>query len=431
MNSDFGQSRSLPRGASPSGLLGYASAPKAPGSADRSCPLEQTLARIPALRAAAGITRVAETTRLQRIDVPTFSAIAPDLQHIGVLSGKGVTREAALVGAVMEAVERRAAEQHVRVDRHVSLDELGVLYDVPALGLRPDAAQTPVPCTLGIDVIGGERLAVPLELVAFPWSGTARFQSHSTNGLASGNDLLEAAHHAAFELVERHLWSLVLVRSRITRPRGGVDAPDRAIALEVRQPTGDAVLDDFCARVRKAGAFVRLFVHREGDLPIGGFAVLHEPGSRGDLHGGYGCSWAPGHALTRALTEAISSRAVDIQGAREDFVRGGEGPEDSGLQFRGSSYPAGRWYADVPATAVSFDELADRSEPDLAREFDRLVSALVALGIRRCVVVELAHRVPGATVVRVFVPELERTIVDGSLGRLALASLFPLPFPMR
>src|SRR5580698_8578765 len=86
------------------------SCPKAVGSHDRCVSLEGTLARFGELRRRFGVTRLGDTTRLDRTGIPTATAIVPagnDL--ISVYNGKGTSRNAAYAGAVMEAVERQVA----------------------------------------------------------------------------------------------------------------------------------------------------------------------------------------------------------------------------------------------------------------------------------------------------------------------------------
>lgn len=85
-----------------------ASVPKTPGTYDRAVPFEQTLALVPELRRRYGITRLADTTYLDRTGISTYSALVPNSPDLlGVYNGKGLTREAAMASAVMEATERQ------------------------------------------------------------------------------------------------------------------------------------------------------------------------------------------------------------------------------------------------------------------------------------------------------------------------------------
>ena len=72
----------------------------------------ETLGRIEPLTKAAGITRVADITDLDRIGIPVFSSIRPGAKEgaISIYNGKGASREQARVSAIMEAMERYSAE---------------------------------------------------------------------------------------------------------------------------------------------------------------------------------------------------------------------------------------------------------------------------------------------------------------------------------
>ena len=80
----------------------------------RSVSPEETLARVEGRLPAAGITRVADITNLDRIGIPVFSSIRPTAQRgaVSVYNGKGATPIEARVSAMMEGIERYSAELH-------------------------------------------------------------------------------------------------------------------------------------------------------------------------------------------------------------------------------------------------------------------------------------------------------------------------------
>src|SRR5688500_7273953 len=68
---------------------------------------------LPIARAAAeqaGVTRLADVTRLDRIGLPVWQAVRPMSRALSVHQGKGATDADAQVGALLEAVESHAAE---------------------------------------------------------------------------------------------------------------------------------------------------------------------------------------------------------------------------------------------------------------------------------------------------------------------------------
>ena len=408
--------------------------PKADGTFDRAVPLERTLALVPELRRRFGITRVADLTYLDRIGLPVFSCVvprSPDL--LTVYNGKGVTRETALVGAVMEAVERQVAGHLTLETIEAVPGTLAGSLDVADLGISPDWESRPIAFVRGYDVLRDDVAFVPRGAVEWPVLGPRLFAVVTTNGLASGNTLLEAAYHALFELVERHVWSVSHARAYV-RPHAlltsfadaGSGTFDRVmiddpIGTAIEMPTGDPTIDGILARIASCGLTVRLIAIAEGALPMTVFATLVEPDAAAPTaHIGLGASWSPVHATLRALTEAVQSRLTDVQGAREDIVRA---DDDRPTRFRSHSrriarLPYGRWHFDGPvAGRARLDEFADRSSNDLGEEFRALLDALRETGVRRAVVVDISPPDVPVCVVRAIAPDLETMVADGRIGR--------------
>ena len=71
----------------------------------RRQPPVATLAAIRPIAAHCGVTRLADVTGLDTIGIPVFQAIRPLARSLSVSQGKGVTRVAARVSALMEAIE--------------------------------------------------------------------------------------------------------------------------------------------------------------------------------------------------------------------------------------------------------------------------------------------------------------------------------------
>ena len=367
---------------------------------------------------------------MDRIGIPTICAIVPaSADDLSIYNGKGLTREHALVSAIMEAVERQtAAECRVRHrDRKPRRVRSGL--DLRACGIREEYMDRSIAFVEAYDILHDAEIEVPKALVQMPWHGDTPFPVTHTNGLASGFTTIEAVYHALFELVERHLWALVHARAHL-RPRrilatffeslgaGGMvpafrDRPVTGITL----PTGNAVVDDLYRCVSAAGLRLRLVAMAEPHFPTAILASIHEPAPGAEqFHAGCGCSWSPIHACVRAITEAVQARSADIQGARENILRADDPPSRFTTHTRRRpELPYGRWYFDGPLMMMDLVELPDRSSDDLYEELQRLVSA-VATVASRIAVVRLAPPCASYSVVRVIVPELETTAIDGRLG---------------
>jgi len=413
-------------------------APKAPGQIDRTRPLAETLSLIPVLRRRFGITRIGDTTALDRIGIPTFCAVVADSPDvISIYNGKGLTREHSICSAVMEAVERQCGATIdlpfvPAVPRGV--DDIGFAE----MGMLPSAYDRPIDFVSGVELVTGRTVEVPYAAVRSPWHGDRVFLMSSSSGLASGNTILEAVYHALMEYVERHGWAVAHTLAHV-RPRIALEAFARAIGeefdstamiddpavLSVSLPTGDPIIDRLLDLVECAELSLRLMTIPVGDLPTVMMASINEADSPLPMsHFGLGASWSPRQAAVRAITEAAQTRSVDIQGAREDLLRAEEDSEIFAHHGRRrAKAPHGRWYYDAPLPTCAFSSLPDRSQQCLAAEVRDLLIALVNVGIRRVIVVDLSPANLPVSVVRVLVPDMETSIVDGHIGPTARALL--------
>jgi ribosomal protein S12 methylthiotransferase accessory factor len=405
------------------------SVPKAPSTYDRAVPFEETLALLPTLRKRYGITRVADTTYLDRTGIPTFSAMVPHSPDLlGVYNGKGITREGAMASAVMEATERQTgAGIRLRTFKE-SLRIVNGRIDLDACGVRDDVRDRVVDCVLGTELLSGDAVPVPLAMVQCPWFGERLFGVTSTNGLASGNNLTEAIYHALCELIERHAWTIYHVRcSFMPRFYLGSAASDEPLAPEIEMPAAEENVDRLVREMCSAGLHVRTLLLDEPPLPVTVLAAITEVGAPLPMaHMGLGCSLSPSHAITRALTEAVQSRVVDIQAAREDILR----PDDpAGVVAdharRIKEVPKNRWYYDLQATRVPFASLPDRSSDDLATDLRTVLDALRSYGISNVIAVDISPRDLPIGVVRTIVPQLDTFVLSGHMGPMVRALLNP------
>lgn len=403
------------------------SEPKANGSYDRSVPLRETLALVPELRKRFGITRIADTTRLDRPDIPTFSAVVPHSDLLSLFNGKGATREAAIVSAVMEAVERQVMGAPAVQTHRRSVRDICRHIDLESLGLLPEARGLVTDCAWGTDLLGGEDVPVPMHAIQCPWRGERLFSMSSSNGVASGNTLTEALYHGLAELVERHVWSLFYVRCELVPRFYRRDAIDTAAAEVLRFPTGDAYLDELARRIEDAGLVLRVMILRENDLPIVALATTVEPGSDPPMaHQGMGCSLSPVHAIGRAITECVQSRVVDIQGARDDLLRPNDPPRVTGEHARRPSLlPKDRWFLDLPARELMLQEIVDRSSADLAYDFRLMLQLLRQTELGPIVAIPISPDDLPVSVVRIVAPGLETTFSTGRIGRRGTALFSP------
>ncbi|GAA4192504.1 YcaO-like family protein [Microbispora amethystogenes] len=271
----------------------------------------------------AGVTRVADITRLDTLGIPTYQAIRPAARTLAVSQGKGVTADLAKLSAMMESVELWHAEQPMRPVTTASARELaGELgYDVGAL---PRCAPSLLHDGLPVDWVAARSLAdgsptlVPMELAQFTlvrrtgWHPPVFFSS--TNGLASGNTLTEGVLHALYEVIERDA-----VTAFMTGGDPGTRVDPRSL--------GSPVVDDLCVTMERARVRmeVRSLASPTG-LPCFLARITCDDYPPPFL--GFGCHLSSEIALSRAVTEAAQARLGYIAGSRDDLhanVHDGQG----------------------------------------------------------------------------------------------------------
>lgn len=346
-----------------------------------------------------GIVRMAEVTGLDRIGIPVWMAVRPNSRTLAVSQGKGITAAYARASAVMEAAEIAIAEDiplaAFTASRRALRAAGHTVFDGRMLLMRgsDEAGEDEADDWLeGFDLLKQQPVFVPRELVSLDFT-TARQAWHycqSTDGLASGNCLLEAVIHGLCERVERdatELW-------RFQR--------DAAVQERCVDPAvfADSGIDWLAERIGAANFVLRLFnVTSDIGLPV--FMATISPAMQHgtylhfDLAAGYGCHLSPRVAAMRAITEAAQTRITNISGARDDF--------DPSEYAHRLAPDLGVYIHARPADHWRFDE----PEPHLRANLETYLEPLRHRGISSVVIVPLGGEAFGMSVCRVLVNELE------------------------
>ncbi len=353
---------------------------------------EATWAVVAPLLGRAGITRVAEVTALDRIGIPVFQAIRPGSRNLSVSQGKGATREAARVSAVMEALELWCAEDLGALPQaSATLREMDYANPIPVAALPwvegaavLDAA--PIPWVPATSLSTGRRAWLPRQLLevdfSVPETLRPRMFYASSNGLASGNCREEALLHALCELVERH----ALYQAR--REPAWRRAIDPA---SVDDPACRQALDAMAGAGMKVGLFDITW-----EVGVASFVVDLVAADLPNVWLGAGTHPSPAVALSRALTEAAQSRLAYVSGARDDLPR---------LSREGGGHRAFEGYH-PPAGGRPFATVADLATDRVARDLDAVVERLERAGHEPFWVDLGRPELPGLSVVRAFAPGL-------------------------
>ncbi|MFE6273953.1 YcaO-like family protein [Streptomyces goshikiensis] len=303
-----------------------------------------------------GVSRVAETTHLDRIGIPVFAAVRPGAELVVVTAGKGQYADEARAGALMEAVEQAVAERCAATTPLRWASPRAIAGEGgPRLGAWCPRPQTTVDVDRALPWItvpslsGTGDLAVPAELVLTPCPAevTTGLFGSTTTGLASGNGHTEAVLHGLCEVLERDLTSLMSV------------ADTSALIDPDTLPAGPAQL---YGRIRAAGLGVWLRW-----VPVyGGHYMSCLIDDRDRAHplycnGGYGFHPLPDVAAVRALAEAAQSRLTYIQGSRHDLTDSYAAFSSMGPREQASWRERLLARYGAPARTVAFPTAPDRS----------------------------------------------------------------------
>ena len=156
-------------------------------------------------------------------------AVRPNSRSVSVCQGKGLTVEHAFASALMEAAEQFHGEGIAGRFRLASYRELSARaavvdpWKLPGNGGIFDPEQE-IDWIEGYDLQQREPCWVPAEIVHTDFTVEPRPDSgvflRGTNGLASGNHLLEALSAGICEVIERDAvarWSGLPLRERVSR----------------------------------------------------------------------------------------------------------------------------------------------------------------------------------------------------------------------
>jgi YcaO-like protein with predicted kinase domain len=365
---------------------------------------EETLERARPHLARAGITRLADVTGLDRIGLPTVIAHRPNSPTLANAAGKGYTVAAAATSGAMEALEIYHAENvraPVLFASHADLDADGRTIrrdDLPFTRRPLFSAHRREPWVAGWDLIQQREVFVPYALVSMtrhPAQKPAMAMPFpmGSNGLASGNHLLEAINAALLEVIERDATAC----QRAAERRGR-----HSYARVPLESVEHELVRDLLERLEHAKVGAALFDYTvDTGVPVYVAHIYDRVNRHTGIYRGYGAHLDPAIAMIRALTEAAQSRAVYIAGSRDDFFR-----HDS---FSNRVFDDAAGVASIETSGKGVAPLDRR--PIVALSFEEDVGVLLdrlrAVGIEHAIVVDLTHEELDIPVVRVVVPGLE------------------------
>lgn len=371
----------------------------------RSEALTRTLDKIRPLMPPLGITRVANVTGLDCIGIPVVMVCRPNARSLAVSQGKGLDLDAARVSGLMETIELYHAERILKPLVLASWNELrhgarvAPVEALPRISISPFHADLQLLWIQGTNAVSGEPTFLPFETVHTNYTlplptGSGSFVL-SSNGLASGNHLLEAVSHGMCEVIERDATTLFRC----------MHAGDRAARRVDPSSVADADCRHLLDLFERAGVAVAIW-DVTTDVGVATFHCIAldqslNPFRRlGPLEGS-GCHPVREIALQRALTEAAQARLTLIAGSRDDYGHERhQRTHETEILERASKLLAEagtRRFDDCP----SFEN--DTFEADIAQ----ILSQLAESGVEAPIVVDLSRPEFELAVVRVVIPGLE------------------------
>ena len=366
---------------------------------------ERTLDSVRSLQQQAGITRVADVTGLDYLGIPVVMAYRPNARSLSVSQGKGLSLETAKASAIMESIEHfhaESIEKPLTFASAVTMRQTYELADIQKLPRIKNSHFTPdlkMHWIAGYDLINHRDTWIPYELVHTDYtkplpSGSGCFPLTS-NGLASGNNMLEAINHALCEIIERDAFALAMIDNSEWSPRrlnlDSVDDPDchniidtyhrMRIEVSIWDITSDTGIPCFFCHTQEAS---------DNAWPLCRVAD------------GLGCHPARHIALLRALTEAAQTRLSTISGARDDIPISRYHCLDTVQQHNPF-----RHHALANSTWRSFSDITSHNNLTFNEDTTYLIERLQAIGCEQIIVIDLTKQNFDIPVVRVVIPGLE------------------------
>jgi ribosomal protein S12 methylthiotransferase accessory factor len=402
---------------------------------------EETLRNIRPMARAAGVTRLADITGLDRIGIPAFAAVVPQSRDIlSIYNGKGVSEVDAACGALMEAIERQSAIKLTPgsiVGSYTELAKHCKVLDPRSMNMKLHSEYSDELRQYWIeafDISRSESILVPHSAAGFFCScDTDRrcFAVNTSNGIASGNTREEAVCHALCEVIERDAWTLAEVRAKwiphVLGTRSGSlhERHDDLAAHPNIDLTvfGDSV-SDLAHKYMRAGVNVVVKdVTSDLGIPTIMCTCSEDYSSTMPMvHGGWGTHPDVLVAMVRALTEAAQSRVGDIQGVREDMAYSHESVDPWNLHTkRVATLNSNTWRLARSPWTIGPERIKSYTTSNVLDDINIMLLRLRTSGLDRVIVVDLTDDMLKIPVVRVIVPGLESWSVDrGKLGARAL-----------
>lgn len=288
------------------------------GGTYRAIDPKATLAKIePLLWSKFGISRTANVTGLDNINIPTYVAIRPLSKMLTTSQGKGITHDLAKVSAIMEAIEGWHGERippPTLIGAQCDLKNTHALINLESVYNGNFSFQErmldkrPFSWLKGLELNSGREIYFPSALINLDFvfsHRTLEYFAGSSNGLASGNTYEEAVCHGLYEVIERDCWAKSELQPKRKVDLATITSPHlKDLIMHLNSRSVHLQIEDITNEIN-VPAFTATISDLTGIQAVGHFS-------------GAGAHFSSVVALSRAITEAIQSRLTCISGTRDD-----------------------------------------------------------------------------------------------------------------
>ncbi len=347
-----------------------------------------------------GVTRLANLTRLDRLNIPVWQAVRPLSKSLSVHQGKGWRQQDAQIGALMEAIESAIAEQPLKpfiTSLLLALPTDKKPYDITDFLLtrkRRLDAPIAVDWCLATSLTQAADFLVPMPCISMDFTQDIGTDfDKSSNGLASGSCLSEAILSGLCEVIERDLtvawWALSADQRRMRR-------------LDLRS-IEFCWLKNIMDAVDRAGLSLACWdISPNTELPAFTCCIVdmtNETGFSLPPVEGYACHPLAEVALSAAILEAVQSRLTVIAGARDDIQ-----PITIAAIRESQRVTAFRFMRPLGIKYYKWRNIKNHAGAAASKLLSAMIAKLKRCGVHQIGYINLAASSPDISVVKVIIP---------------------------
>jgi YcaO-like protein with predicted kinase domain len=289
------------------------------GGTIRVCKPSETLALTKSYIEKARISRIANITGLDCLNIPVYTCYRPYSKNLTTAQGKGLTDELALCSAIMESIEHYYAED-VKVDHIAKFSKLTMANAVDPSTLMAGLVRLnniddyEFGWSRALNLLDNNHVYIPstyLSLDLTSIRGDTGIFVRSTTGLASGNNKQEAILHSLFEIIERNCLAEFLK----------LNIREQKNRMINTTKIDDDIVSQLISKISENNISIAIFdITNKFYVPtyhciISDISPIRKLG----FQSGTGTHISKSIAMCRAITEAAQSRLTHISGARDDM----------------------------------------------------------------------------------------------------------------